>query len=313
MGKTWFKAGSLAFAFCGILLAVQEVAQAGPVRWRCDFEAALAEAKQQNKPVLLEISASWCHFCHKMQDKTFSNSAVADQINCYFIPVLVDADQNRDILNWAGIRNLPATVIVAPDRTIMERIVGFKQPRMMTAALTPHQCALPAVTPETAPDEALAKSEEPKAPASLPSDLGKAEAQPKQEVAAKTPAADGVAFASASEEMAADLQRETRRLAYNGYCPVLIFEEQLLTEGKPDLLVVHDGVEYRFITEANRDKFIANPTKYLPANNGRCVVDGNSEGNPDTATVYDGKIWLFKDAANQDIFCNNPDPYLITH
>ncbi|PYX92694.1 MAG: thioredoxin domain-containing protein, partial [Acidobacteria bacterium] len=61
-----------------------------PIRWHEWGEAALAAAQQQNKPVLLDIGAVWCHWCHVMDRESYENPEVAQIINEHFIAVKVD-------------------------------------------------------------------------------------------------------------------------------------------------------------------------------------------------------------------------------
>src|SRR6266849_5519594 len=68
-----------------------------PIRWHEWGEAALAAAQQQNKPVLLDIGAVWCHWCHVMDRESYENPEVAQIINEHFIAVKVDRDERPDV------------------------------------------------------------------------------------------------------------------------------------------------------------------------------------------------------------------------
>src|SRR5436305_2485828 len=68
-----------------------------PIRWHEWGEAALAAAQQQNKPVLLDIGAVWCHWCHVMDRESYENPEVAQIIDGRFIPVKVDRDERPDV------------------------------------------------------------------------------------------------------------------------------------------------------------------------------------------------------------------------
>ncbi|MER3457287.1 MAG: hypothetical protein C4309_00195, partial [Chloroflexota bacterium] len=76
------------------------------VHWREWGEEAFREAREQDKPILLDISAVWCHWCHVMDHGipgdpihtgSYNNDEIADFINTYFIPVRVDTDRRPDI------------------------------------------------------------------------------------------------------------------------------------------------------------------------------------------------------------------------
>ena len=48
-----------------------------PIRWHEWGEEAFAAAKRKNKPILLDIGAVWCHWCHVMDRESYENSDVA--------------------------------------------------------------------------------------------------------------------------------------------------------------------------------------------------------------------------------------------
>ncbi|HZR27206.1 MAG TPA: thioredoxin domain-containing protein [Terriglobales bacterium] len=68
-----------------------------PIHWHEWGEAAFAAAKQQNKPVLLDIGAVWCHWCHVMDRESYENPEVAQIINEHFVAVKVDRDERPDV------------------------------------------------------------------------------------------------------------------------------------------------------------------------------------------------------------------------
>ncbi len=68
-----------------------------PVLWREWNGAAFAQAQAEDKPILLDIGAVWCHWCHVMDRESYENAEVARIINESFIPVKVDRDERPDI------------------------------------------------------------------------------------------------------------------------------------------------------------------------------------------------------------------------
>ncbi|MGA7784487.1 MAG: thioredoxin domain-containing protein, partial [Candidatus Acidiferrales bacterium] len=68
-----------------------------PVEWYEWSEEAFASAREQNKPILLDIGAVWCHWCHVMDRESYENAETAALINRYFIPVKVDRDERPDV------------------------------------------------------------------------------------------------------------------------------------------------------------------------------------------------------------------------
>ena len=68
-----------------------------PVRWHQWGEEAFAAAKAENKPILLDIGAVWCHWCHVMDRESYENPEVAEVLNREFVAIKVDRDERPDI------------------------------------------------------------------------------------------------------------------------------------------------------------------------------------------------------------------------
>jgi uncharacterized protein YyaL (SSP411 family) len=82
------------------------------IQWRSWNMATLEEAKRQDKPILLSLSAVWCHWCHVMDETTYSDEDVIRFINENFIPVRVDADMRPDIDNLYNQGGWPSTLVL---------------------------------------------------------------------------------------------------------------------------------------------------------------------------------------------------------
>jgi uncharacterized protein len=68
-----------------------------PIHWREWGEDAFRTAQQENKPILLDIGAVWCHWCHVMDRESYDNPEIASIINEKFIAVKVDRDERPDV------------------------------------------------------------------------------------------------------------------------------------------------------------------------------------------------------------------------
>jgi len=68
-----------------------------PVHWQPWGEAALAQAKAEQKPIFLSIGYSTCHWCHVMAHESFENPAVAAVLNQDFVPIKVDREERPDL------------------------------------------------------------------------------------------------------------------------------------------------------------------------------------------------------------------------
>ncbi len=160
-----------------------------PVDWYPWGTEALSKAKTEDKPILLSIGYSACHWCHVMERESFESEEIAALMNAYFVPVKVDREERPDLddvymaatlaLNQ-GQGGWPMTVFLTPDqepfyagtyfppedawgrpgfRTVLKRIADLWQSeranlRLQAADLADHlrQGARPA--PGSSPGEA---------------------------------------------------------------------------------------------------------------------------------------------------------------
>jgi uncharacterized protein YyaL (SSP411 family) len=94
-----------------------------PVDWHEWGEDAFARARAEDKPMLLDIGAVWCHWCHVIDRESYDNPEIAAMINRMFVPVKVDRDERPDIDAryqsaigaLAGQGGWPLTAFLTPD------------------------------------------------------------------------------------------------------------------------------------------------------------------------------------------------------
>ncbi len=68
-----------------------------PVHWHPWSDGAFARARDEDKPILLDIGAVWCHWCHVMDGESYDDSAVAELLNRDFVCIKVDRDERPDV------------------------------------------------------------------------------------------------------------------------------------------------------------------------------------------------------------------------
>ncbi len=94
-----------------------------PIQWHEWGEEAFAAAQRENKPILLDIGAVWCHWCHVMDRESYENADLSTIINREFIAVKVDRDERPDVDSRyqlavsaiSGTGGWPLTVFLTPD------------------------------------------------------------------------------------------------------------------------------------------------------------------------------------------------------
>ncbi|MGB7434768.1 MAG: thioredoxin domain-containing protein [Candidatus Acidiferrum sp.] len=68
-----------------------------PIDWYEWGDGAFERARAEDKPLLLDIGAVWCHWCHVIDRESYENSEIAKIINEHFVPVKVDRDERPDV------------------------------------------------------------------------------------------------------------------------------------------------------------------------------------------------------------------------
>ncbi len=94
-----------------------------PVAWYPWGEEAFALARKENKPVFLSVGYSTCHWCHVMEQESFSDPAIAQLMNDAFVSVKVDREERPDIdsvylavtRTLTGDAGWPNNVVLTPD------------------------------------------------------------------------------------------------------------------------------------------------------------------------------------------------------
>src|SRR5437868_9404686 len=94
-----------------------------PVQWHEWGEDAFATARRENKPILLDIGAVWCHWCHVMDRESYDDPEIAQLVNERFVAIKVDRDERPDIDSRyqvavqavSGQGGWPLTAFLTPD------------------------------------------------------------------------------------------------------------------------------------------------------------------------------------------------------
>lgn len=99
--------------------------------WQKWSPQVFERAKAQNKLILLNMEAVWCHWCHVMDRRTYANADVLAVINQHFIPVRVDQDSHPALSNRYEEYGWPATIILNGDGQELLKRRGFIGPQFM--------------------------------------------------------------------------------------------------------------------------------------------------------------------------------------
>lgn len=123
------------FALIGILLSTPLYAQEKELNWT-SFEEAVEMAKEQGKPILVDIWAPWCGWCKKMEKDVYPE--LASTLHENFILTRLNRDDNESRKQYMqfsltplrlaqkfNVQNVPAVVVLSPEGEYLFHIPGF--------------------------------------------------------------------------------------------------------------------------------------------------------------------------------------------
>lgn len=107
------------------VLAVAPAARAGGVPWRHDYRKAVREARRTGRPLLVDVGTRDCVWCRRLEASTLQDPEVARLLTDRFIPVKVDAEDERQLARDLGVSVFPTVFVAAPDLTVLHSHEGF--------------------------------------------------------------------------------------------------------------------------------------------------------------------------------------------
>jgi len=296
-----FVSGILAFgAACGARAADGEM-----VKWRFEFNAAASEAQVQKKPLFINVSTEWCGPCKEMHRTTFRDPTVVDLLNKKCIPLHIDGDKHKELMNEWRVAAYPTHIIVgtvgAVRTDVLERIEGKIGASEMAEAVQRAVKKQANAPPSKEAKSAKRKSARDEGPLQPPSP-NEAESAVKPASFKATEKRDVPAMDSAP-------------VALGGHCPVCMIERAEMAPGKKTEEAVYNGKRYLFSTPENRKRFLESPTKFLPAAGGDCVVSlvdrgKRVPGDVKFPAMFEERVYFLSDKPSREKFLKAPDAYV---
>jgi len=108
--------------------------RAHEIGWLPWEQQAFERAQRENKPILLSISAVWCHWCHVMDETSYSDEGVITTIKERYVPVRVDNDVRPDVNARYNQGGWPTTAFLTPDGALLAGAT-YLPPEQMRQAL----------------------------------------------------------------------------------------------------------------------------------------------------------------------------------
>jgi thioredoxin-related protein len=108
-----------------IVLTVVGLAAGEEVRWRYEYGPARTEAQKAGLPLLLDFSTDWCTYCKKLDVTTFKDPQVVRTLNEKFVPVKLDGNREKRLVDALRLQGYPTIILAAPDGKILKNIEGY--------------------------------------------------------------------------------------------------------------------------------------------------------------------------------------------
>lgn len=128
----------LSLALTGLFLAggARAADTESPVDWQSWSPAVFEQAAKEDKLVLLDLGAVWCHWCHVMDRETYANPDVAAYLAQHYVAVKVDQDRRPDLANRFRDYGWPATIVFNAGGTEIVKRAGYIPPDKFMRLLT---------------------------------------------------------------------------------------------------------------------------------------------------------------------------------
>ncbi len=284
----------------GVLLVTQTwvfAAKAKDKYWRHNYAEAQAEAQQAGKPLLLHFHAVWCPPCKLMEAQVLHTAEVKRALCDRVVGVKLDYDQHGDIAEKYGVDTLPADVLISPSGKVLSKTVGFQNTTQYVAGM--------ATAEKRTFDEVT---------------LAKKAAEAKRLAEERALALKNNPPPKIEEIVPEEIEPPKKSkliVGLDGYCPVTLWRTREWSKGKPAFGADYQGVRFYFSSLADRDDFIAEPTRYAPQLLGCDPValwetERAIAGTAKYAAFFDGELYLFNALANRDRFKQSPPQFTKT-
>lgn len=111
------------------------VAPAPALEWQPWSAETFERAKREDRYVLVSVQAIWCHWCHVMNDETYTDPAVRRELADHFVAIKVDSDERPDLADRFRDYGWPATALLTPDAELIVALRGYRAPGVFATLL----------------------------------------------------------------------------------------------------------------------------------------------------------------------------------
>ena len=107
------------------------LASESSIKWHHWSKQTFQQAADQDKLVLVDLTADWCVYCQKMKKVTYRDQAVVDEINQHYIAIVADEAEFPQVAKRFSNIGRPGTIILNADGKKLEAKSGYLKPQWM--------------------------------------------------------------------------------------------------------------------------------------------------------------------------------------
>ncbi|MBX7078169.1 MAG: DUF255 domain-containing protein [Nannocystaceae bacterium] len=105
------------------------------LQWSPWARESFARAQQQERIILVNVVATWCHWCHVMEETTYEDPEVVALLREHFVTIRVDSDARPDVAERYRAWGWPATGFLSPSAQPVLELRGYQNPRAFAKLL----------------------------------------------------------------------------------------------------------------------------------------------------------------------------------
>lgn len=258
--------------------------------WYASFDEAERIARTEGRPLLIHFQAWYCGPCKQMDAHVFHHRDVQHALQNGIVSVQIDVTREPDVASRFQAATVPRDVVVLPDGTTETINIGF-------VSRTAYLGLLRGIEAQGRPFQKSKPSENAVAPAN-------------SQAGTSTDTTSNGGTGGAMSPVVGDVQTD-RLLGLEGFCPVALHRTREWIAGKPEWTTEYRGVAYQFASEADRDEFLKNPSRFAPQNLGcdpvvLLAAQRAITGKIQYGAFFDNQLYLFNSDENKQEFKKNP-------
>lgn len=261
----------------------QQQAQPLPHRWLTSYDEASAMASRHKLPLLLHFDAPWCGACRQMEQSVLNKSEVTALLGSKVVGVRLNADYNKDLIAEFGISTLPTEVVVLADGSRGSRYLG-------ATGLSSYVSRLNSIS------------------GSNSAVVAKSQTQIAQKEDSEKPNTQNL-------RACLIVKHDGKMVGLGGFSPIALKSNRQWKRGSEEFVAEHEGVCYYCGSQAEVERFEANPSYYIPQFHGCDLVELSQEnrampGAIEYGAFYNNKVFFFASLENRSRFEANPRWFL---